>query len=374
MDAKELTVAENLSSASLESEKTIEKLTAEIQYYLVQMGQNAIEIGKRLIFAKAKLSHGEWQNWLEDNFNLSYKMAAKFMQVAERFSKVSTSRLFSQSQMFEMLSLPESETEKFIEVRALEGTPVASMSIKKLREEIKKYKSGLSESNQEKIVDVEVAENVSKVQTLVTFNESEKIDESTEKVEMTDVDLEIQNNEVEKNLEETSPLESLEHSAQEKNLVDSVESFGNFATSQLLKQSQSEIPNDSLEKEEVSKGVEDLEKFLTLMNLLKNNKNLRKVVEIYAAKDVKEFEKQLGQLSAFNSELKNCLTVLKKQQDKNMSRKAIIAALKQIALADAPPFDKSKFIRDSVEALGFESVHNTPTKELLKIFEKVKTM
>ena len=367
MNAKELTVAENLSAVSLESEKTIANLTAEIQYYLVQMGQNAIEIGKRLILAKAKLSHGEWQSWLQDNFNLSYKMAAKFMKVAERFSKVSTSRLFSQSQMFEMLSLPESETEKFIEVRALEGTPVDSMSIKKLREEIKKYKTGLSESKQEKSVEVEIAKKFSIDQPPVVLSESQEAEDAVtavefeEKLKVADVDLEV-----EETLEETLPSGSLEQSAQE--------SFGNSATSQSLKQPQIEIPDKDTDEKEVYKGVEDLEKFLTLMNLLKNNKNLRKVVEIYAAKDLKEFEKQLGQLSAFNSELKNCLEVWKKQQDKNMSRKAIIAALKQIALSDKEPFEKSKYIRDSVEALGFESVHNTPTKELLKIFETVKTL
>ena len=47
-----------------------------------------------------------------------------------------------------------------------------------------------------------------------------------------------------------------------------------------------------------------------------------------------------------------------------------VAALQQIAVAEEPPFEKSKFIRDSVEALGFKSVHNTPTKELLKIWKK----
>ena len=71
MEEKELTVAETLPPTSLDSEMSIEKLTAEIQYYLVQMGQNAIEVGKRLALAKAKLHHGEWQNWLADNFNLS---------------------------------------------------------------------------------------------------------------------------------------------------------------------------------------------------------------------------------------------------------------------------------------------------------------
>lgn len=357
MDEKELTVAENLSSVSLDSEKTIEKLTAEIQYYLVQMGQNAIEIGKRLILAKAKLSHGKWQNWLEDNFNLSYRTAAKFMAIAERFSKVPTSALFSQSQMFEMLSLPESETKKFIEVRALEGTPVDSMSIKKLREEIKKYKSDLAAEPTKKSGEVEVSDNVEKLQSSAILSEDAVTAVAVEeKIELADSALEIPN-EVEEKVEEISS-----------------ERLENSETSQNLNQSQIDISNNLAEKEEVYKGVQDLEKFFKYLPLLLNNVNLQKVVEICAEKDLKELEKQLGQLSAVHTELKNCLAVWKKQPPENMSRKAIISVLQQIALADNPPFKKSKFIRDSVEALGCKSVHNVPTKELNRILNEVSKL
>lgn len=239
MEEKELTVAETLSPTSLDSETSIEKLTAEIQYYLVQMGQNAIEVGKRLILAKAKLQHGEWQNWLEDNFNLSYKMAVKFMQVAERFSKVSTSRLFSQSQMMEMLSLPEVETEKFIEQKALEGTPVEDMTVKKLREEIKKYKSDLVAVPPEKSGVFEISDNVEKVQLPVILNESQELEDAVtsvaleEKIESADSALEIPN-EVEEKVEEVSS-----------------ERLENSETSQNLNQSQIDISNNLAEKEEV---------------------------------------------------------------------------------------------------------------------------
>ena len=331
MEEKELTVAETLPPISFDSEMSIEKLTSEIQYYLVQMGQNAIEVGKRLILAKAKLQHGEWQNWLEDNFNLSYKMAVKFMQVAERFSKVSTSRLFSQSQMMEMLSLPEVETEKFIEQKALEGTPVEDMTVKKLREEIKKYKTGLSESKQEKKVEVE---------TPVISNESEKI-------EMADVDLEIENDEVEEKLEEM-PLESSDPLPQEENLVGV------------------EIPAKE-------RDVEPLEQLFKVLPLILSRVNLKSEVENYAAKDLKGLEEQLGQLAAVHTEIENCLENWKNNQGVEIERQAIIKELKQIALNDKEPFKKSKYIRDSVSVLGFESVHKVPTKELLRILNEVKT-
>ena len=54
-------------------------LTAEIKFYVNQWGQNTIEIGKRLIAAKKLIAQGEWQNWLEKNFNLKQRMANNFI-------------------------------------------------------------------------------------------------------------------------------------------------------------------------------------------------------------------------------------------------------------------------------------------------------
>lgn len=360
MEEEELSVAETLPPTSLDSETSIEKLTAEIQYYLVQMGQNAIEVGKRLILAKAKLQHGEWQNWLEDNFNLSYKMAVKFMQVAERFSKVSTSRLFSQSQMMEMLSLPEVETEKFIEQKALEGTPVEDMTVKKLREEIKKYKSDLVAVPPEKSGVVEISDNVEKVQLPVILNESQELEDAVtsvaleEKIESADSELEIPN-EIEEEVAGMS-LESLGQSVQEENFV------GVDIT--VKETEKTNLPEIDLEL---------LTNFFNYLPLILGNADLKKLVENYAVQDLQELEKQLGQLAAVHTEIANCLENWKKEQGDGMERQAILSELKKIALNDKNPFKKSKYIRDSVMALGFESVHKVPTEELLKILNEVKT-
>ncbi|MBQ7630489.1 MAG: DUF3102 domain-containing protein [Selenomonadaceae bacterium] len=69
-----------------------------------------------------EVPHGHWQAWLQDNFQLSYQTAAKFMQVAERFSNVATSRLLNSSQMIELLALPEGETENFVAERFANST------------------------------------------------------------------------------------------------------------------------------------------------------------------------------------------------------------------------------------------------------------
>ena len=61
---------------------------------------------------------------------------AKFMQIAERFGKSTTSWILNYSQMAEMLALPEGDEEKFIEEKAAEGKPVEDMTVKTLRAEV----------------------------------------------------------------------------------------------------------------------------------------------------------------------------------------------------------------------------------------------
>lgn len=352
MADKDMIVAK-VSLANINLEASIEELTAEIQYYMVQMGQNAIAIGKRLAVAKEKLPHGEWQNWLEDNFNFSYRTAAQFMQMAERFQKCRQSALFSQSQMAEMLALPEAETEKFIERKAAEGTPVEKMKIRTLRAEVKKYNEELVA---EKIEEVEVVENNSDVVI------AEKLIKTQEK----ELPLEVLEVDVDSPKEEEQMSEETADEVADRAIENPVEIIEDSKLEEVL------VGSNTQEKgEPVEVGM--LTQFFKCLPTLLNEVNLQKAVEICASEDLKGFENQLSQLGAVNSELKNCLSVWKKQQDKNMSRKAIIAALQQIAVAEEPPFEKSKFIRDSVEALGFKSVHNAPTKELLKILEKVKT-
>jgi hypothetical protein len=121
------------------------------------------------------------------------------------------------------------------------------------------------------------------------------------------------------------------------------------------------------------RDVEPLEQLFKVLPLILSRVNLKSEVENYAAKDLKGLEEQLGQLAAVHTEIENCLENWKNNQGVEIERQAIIKELKQIALNDKEPFKKSKYIRDSVSALGFESVHKVPTKELLRILNEVKT-
>lgn len=129
---------ENLETAIVNP--TLDQRIIKIQFHLQNMANSAIEIGKELIECKKEIGHGNWQNWLKDNFSLSQDTATNFMHCAERFANSETSRNLNFSQMVTLLKLPAAETEKFIEEKAAEGKPVEDMTVKKLREEVKQYK------------------------------------------------------------------------------------------------------------------------------------------------------------------------------------------------------------------------------------------
>ena len=150
---KELALTETKPLTTTD-EKTLPQLETEIKHYLdqinqnyIDIGNNTIEIGKRLIQAKSLLKHGEWINWLQDNFQLSHPTATKFMKCAERFRNIASTQHLTSSQMIQLLSLSSiEETENFIKQKATTGNPVADMSVRTLNKEIKQWKAEKEEA------------------------------------------------------------------------------------------------------------------------------------------------------------------------------------------------------------------------------------
>ena len=125
--AREVAVVHTDTSVTNVEQPTIEVLTAEIKMYLHIANQSVIEVGKRLIQAKELVAHGEWANWLKNNFNLGQSMADKMMKVAGRFSNSESIPnfdilTFNTTQLITLLALPEGEEENFLALKAAEGT------------------------------------------------------------------------------------------------------------------------------------------------------------------------------------------------------------------------------------------------------------
>lgn len=378
-----------------DSSTSLEELTSGIHFYLREMGQNVIEIGKRLILAKALVPHGEWMSWLDDNFGLKYRMAANFMAVAERFGNVHSNAHLNQTQMIQMLVLPVGEEEKFIAELAAEGLIVAEMSVKTLRVEIQKYKARLA------AVSGGVESSVTVEQSVVS---SEKV-EDEEPVQS----------------ENVSFVESIEE-------MPAVESGSDIFSDTGVVAESLNVSVDSKDDQRV--GQNSLEQFFGIMKALSSGGNLQNLVEQSASKDIQALEGQLRQFAALYGDIQGYLAqwkrgksaavdsvaeetsvvddskpeeeekaveidvkapmveesaveekggdnensleslvekICNKKDVEETDRHSILSALYQIALNDDENFTRTEYIRVMVKDMGFEVVHSVPTKNLYQI-------
>lgn len=133
----------DMDTMPVAAERTIETIEGEIQVLKAQTAQNIVEIGKRLGEAKGMLPHGQWQPWLENNVQFSYRTAARFMQVADRFSNVSALAHLEASKVYALLDVPADQLEGFVEEHDVEN-----LSARELQEAIKAQKAAEARADQ----------------------------------------------------------------------------------------------------------------------------------------------------------------------------------------------------------------------------------
>ena len=376
-----------------DSSTSLEELTSGIRFYLREMGQNVIEIGKRLILAKSLVRHGEWQAWLEDNFGLKIRSAQNFMAVAERFGKTQSTAFLNRTQMTEMLLLPKGEEEKFIEEQAAAGRIVAEMSVKTLRIAIQQYKAKLSAVN-------------GGVESSFTVEQASVGSEQLEEVVPSEDDSSV---------EFFEDVAAVEGSADTGVVSDSVS-----------------VSADGGDDQHVSQNL--LEQFFDMMKALSSGGNLQRLVEQSAEKDSQVLEGQLRQFATLYGDIQGYLAQWKRDKDTligtvadetfvgedvetvsenvvaetdvkapivedksavavdkggdnenslesfvgkicdkksgdvdESDRHSIISALYQIALNDDEDFTRTEYIASLMEGKGFEVVHQMSTKSLYRI-------
>lgn len=106
-------------AASLEKplaeERDIEAITADILQKKQDLACNVIDIGRDLLDAKSKLSHGEWLPYLRERVYFSVKMAENYMRVAKEFPNPKLVADLGVRKAIALLSLPSGEIEDFVE-------------------------------------------------------------------------------------------------------------------------------------------------------------------------------------------------------------------------------------------------------------------
>lgn len=123
---------EGAPEGKLSISRGIAVITDEIIFYKQVGGQAVLEIGKRLIEAKAQLKHGEWLDWLRDRVEFSEASAQRFMRLAREYGNASLVTDLGTSKALELLALPASEREQFVE-----ENDVAAMTKEQLRQAIR---------------------------------------------------------------------------------------------------------------------------------------------------------------------------------------------------------------------------------------------
>ena len=138
-----LSAAFGESAPAIGTERGIETITEEIIFYKTVGGQAVIEIGRRLMEAKAQLRHGEWLPWLREKVEFSETSAQNFMRIAREYGNTHLVGDLGASKALVLLALPASERENFAAEKHLvngEEKSVSEMSKRELEEAIRQRK------------------------------------------------------------------------------------------------------------------------------------------------------------------------------------------------------------------------------------------
>ncbi len=117
------------------------KSSAErIKVRLQRTAEDIVEIGKELMIAKEKCGHGNFENWLSAEFEMSQTSATRFINVAKMFAdKLATVQDLNAKALY-LLSAPSTPEEVRTEVlqRVENGEKVTNAEIDKLKKQLKK--------------------------------------------------------------------------------------------------------------------------------------------------------------------------------------------------------------------------------------------
>ena len=118
---------------------TLDERAARIRRLQADVQRGIIEIGFELIEAKKQAGHGNWEDWLQKEFEWSGRTARYFMAVAERFGNRNLGSVLKSSTLKAMLALPVGSEEEFIEAQADAGRPIETLTKSEVQKAVKEW-------------------------------------------------------------------------------------------------------------------------------------------------------------------------------------------------------------------------------------------
>ena len=263
--------------------RPIEVITAEIWLYKQHAGAAILEIGRRLIEAKAQLSHGEWLPWLEEKVEFSDATANRFMRLAREYENPSLVTDLGASKALVLLALPASERDDFVaekhEVNGTEKT-VAEMSRRELERVIKERDAAMARAAE---LEQAVEEQLEEQRTVYDVDMADaraKLEEAENRAQGDEMKLEKLNTQAAQDLAEAErtvrdlrqQLEDLQNAPTEvavekvvdKDAIRAAEEATRKATEEKLK---AKIDRAEKEREKAEKAKSEAEQALAAMKV-----------------------------------------------------------------------------------------------------------
>lgn len=127
----------SVTELQAQGHRDVKEIAAAILSRKGTIVQSFLEIGNLLIEAKGQLTkHGGWMNWLDNEVNISYRMAERYMQLARAYANSTSVTDLGMTKALALLALPETQRESFIsephEVNGQQKT-VNDMSVREIR-------------------------------------------------------------------------------------------------------------------------------------------------------------------------------------------------------------------------------------------------
>ena len=156
--------------------RTIEEISASIRAHAASMCMSYIAIGRDLIEAKGKLSHGRWLPWLQE-MGFSSSAASNYIRLAREISPDSMIGALPMSKALALLQLPAGERESFAQANNIEDQ--SAEEIRRLIRERDEARQALERANDKaqrdiNAMDRDIVQKNSRIALLETALEKEK--------------------------------------------------------------------------------------------------------------------------------------------------------------------------------------------------------
>lgn len=131
------TIGFNYGGLALNDAMDLKASAERIKVRLKRTADDIIEIGKELIIAKDKCGHGNFENWLQQEFEMTDRTAQNFINVAKKFGdKTETVSLLNATALYALSapSMPEEVRTEVIQ-RLENGEKIDMAEINRLKKE-----------------------------------------------------------------------------------------------------------------------------------------------------------------------------------------------------------------------------------------------